>query len=197
VLGSHILSLHEQFRPAGGHAQKADRQRARDDGRQGAPRRNRVLRLLGRRTAHETVSGLSNGPDSYRAAWQELDSAIAAYPDRFIGFGKVNLDLPAQEIAADIEREVVGCGFRGIGEPAHSLGWGDGAACANRKALAKVLGSHPAGERSVGVPRGIVKWLSPEKGCGVIARTGGEPDAIVEVFGHPGVLSGPWPGDGR
>ncbi|MFI9047163.1 amidohydrolase family protein [Streptomyces sp. NPDC053427] len=64
----------------------------------------------------ETVSGRSNGPDSYQAAWRELDSACAAYPERFIGFGKVRLDLPAQQIAADVEREVVGRGFRGIGE---------------------------------------------------------------------------------
>ncbi|HKS48670.1 MAG TPA: hypothetical protein VJT49_26900 [Amycolatopsis sp.] len=64
----------------------------------------------------ETISGRSNGPGDYRTAWQELDSACAAYPDRFIGFGKVRLDLPAPQIAADIEREVVGRGFRGIGE---------------------------------------------------------------------------------
>jgi predicted TIM-barrel fold metal-dependent hydrolase len=64
----------------------------------------------------ETVSGRSSSPGGYQAAWQELDSAIAAYPDRFIGFGKVNLDMPAEQIAVDVEREVVGRGFRGIGE---------------------------------------------------------------------------------
>ncbi|MGD3112038.1 amidohydrolase family protein [Streptomyces sp. YGL11-2] len=64
----------------------------------------------------ETVSGRPSGPDSYQAAWQELDSACAAYPDRFIGFGKVHLDLPTQQIAAEVEREIVGRGFRGIGE---------------------------------------------------------------------------------
>ncbi|GLW15835.1 amidohydrolase [Streptomyces sp. NBRC 13847] len=64
----------------------------------------------------ETVSGRSNGPDSHQAAWQELDAACAAYPDRFIGFGKVRLDQSAEQIAAEVEREIVGRGFRGIGE---------------------------------------------------------------------------------
>ncbi|WP_216893664.1 amidohydrolase family protein [Nocardia alni] len=52
----------------------------------------------------------------YRSAWQELDAALAAYPDRFIGFGTVRLDLPAKEVEAYVEREVVGRGLRGIGE---------------------------------------------------------------------------------
>jgi predicted TIM-barrel fold metal-dependent hydrolase len=64
----------------------------------------------------ETVGGRSAGPDVYQAAWREPDSACAAYPDRFIGFGKVRLDQPAEQIAADVERDVVGRGFRGIGE---------------------------------------------------------------------------------
>ena len=64
----------------------------------------------------ETLSGRSGGPDHYRAAGQELDSACAAHPDRFIGFGKVRLDLSAQQIAAEVEGEIVGRGFRGIGE---------------------------------------------------------------------------------
>ena len=54
--------------------------------------------------------------DGYRAAWQELDEALAAHPDRFIGFRSVRLDVPAEQIAADVERDVVGRGFRGIGE---------------------------------------------------------------------------------
>ncbi|KOV64067.1 amidohydrolase family protein [Streptomyces sp. MMG1121] len=64
----------------------------------------------------ETISGRSNDPDGYQAAWQELDSACAAYPDRFIGFGKVRLDQPAEQIAVEVEREIVGRGYRGIGE---------------------------------------------------------------------------------
>ena len=65
----------------------------------------------------EAISGRSDGVlDGYQAAWQELESACAAYPDRFIGFGKVRLDVSAQRIAEEVEREVVGRGFRGIGE---------------------------------------------------------------------------------
>ncbi|MET8761536.1 amidohydrolase family protein [Lentzea sp. NPDC004782] len=65
---------------------------------------------------HETISRRSTSPDSYQAARRELDAALATYPDRFIGFGKVNLDQSAERIAAEVEREVVGRGFRGIGE---------------------------------------------------------------------------------
>ncbi|WKD32183.1 amidohydrolase family protein [Streptomyces xanthophaeus] len=65
---------------------------------------------------HETVGGRSGDPDGHRAAGEELAAACAAYPDRFIGFGKVRLDQPAQQIEAAVEREVVGRGFRGIGE---------------------------------------------------------------------------------
>lgn len=68
------------------------------------------------RVLHETVSGQSGGPDGHQAAQQELAAACAAYPDRFIGFGKVRLDQSAEQIAAEVEREVVGRGFRGIGE---------------------------------------------------------------------------------
>ncbi|MEU6895449.1 amidohydrolase family protein [Streptomyces sp. NPDC046557] len=64
----------------------------------------------------ETVGGRTTGPEGYRTARQELDSACAAYPDRFIGFGKVDLGLSARWIAEEVEREVVGRGYRGIGE---------------------------------------------------------------------------------
>ncbi|WP_030713344.1 amidohydrolase family protein [Streptomyces sp. NRRL S-237] len=64
----------------------------------------------------ETVNGLPGDPDGHRTAREELAAACAAYPDRFIGFGKVRLDRPAEQIAAEVEREVVGRGFRGIGE---------------------------------------------------------------------------------
>ncbi|GGS02044.1 amidohydrolase [Streptomyces nojiriensis] len=64
----------------------------------------------------ETVGGGADGPAGHRAAGEELAAACAAYPDRFIGFGKVRLDQPAERIAADVEQEVVGRGFRGIGE---------------------------------------------------------------------------------
>ncbi|MFD9479094.1 amidohydrolase family protein [Streptomyces nojiriensis] len=64
----------------------------------------------------ETVGGRADGPDGHRAAGEELAAACAAYPDRFIGFGKVRLDQPAEQIGAAVEREVIGRGFRGIGE---------------------------------------------------------------------------------
>ncbi|BDH07361.1 amidohydrolase family protein [Streptomyces seoulensis] len=64
----------------------------------------------------ETIGGRVGHTDDHQAARRELSSACAAYPDRFIGFGKVGLELPAQRIAAEVEREVVGRGFRGIGE---------------------------------------------------------------------------------
>ncbi|MEU5540225.1 amidohydrolase family protein [Streptomyces sp. NPDC020362] len=62
------------------------------------------------------LAGRGNDADGYRTAWRELDEALAAHPDRFIGFGSVPLDLPEAEIAAVIEREVVSRGRRGIGE---------------------------------------------------------------------------------
>jgi hypothetical protein len=65
---------------------------------------------------HEAIGGQGNRPDGHRTAWRELDAALAAYPGRFIGFRSVRLDLPAHQIESDVEREVVGRGFRGIGE---------------------------------------------------------------------------------
>jgi uncharacterized protein len=62
------------------------------------------------------IGGRANDPDQYRAARRELDAALAAYPDRFIGFGSVELGGSADQIAAEIEREVIGRGLRGIGE---------------------------------------------------------------------------------
>jgi uncharacterized protein len=54
--------------------------------------------------------------ERFRVAWQEFDEARAAYPDRFIGFGSVPLDLPDDAIAEAVQREIVGRGLRGIGE---------------------------------------------------------------------------------
>ncbi|MGW6575678.1 amidohydrolase family protein [Streptomyces sp. NPDC054945] len=68
------------------------------------------------RVLEETVNGLPGAPDGHRTAVEELSAACVAHPDRFIGFGKVRLDQPAEQIAAEVEREVVGRGFRGIGE---------------------------------------------------------------------------------
>jgi predicted TIM-barrel fold metal-dependent hydrolase len=65
---------------------------------------------------HETVSGTTVGADVFEAARQELEAAIAAHPDRFVGFAKVQLDLPPEQVAAQVARDVVGRGFRGVGE---------------------------------------------------------------------------------
>jgi len=52
------------------------------------------------------------GGDAFAVAGRELDAALAAYPDRFIGFGSVPLDGSAEvDVAA-----IVGRGLRGIGE---------------------------------------------------------------------------------
>jgi predicted TIM-barrel fold metal-dependent hydrolase len=64
----------------------------------------------------DAIGGRTNDMDSYRTAWRELHDALAAFPDRFIGFGSVSLDQPAERVAADIDQEVVGRGLRGIGE---------------------------------------------------------------------------------
>ncbi|MDH6220431.1 amidohydrolase family protein [Streptomyces pseudovenezuelae] len=58
----------------------------------------------------------TRGDDGRAAAWRELDEALAAHPDRFLGFGSVRLDRPAAEIAAAVDRDVVARGLHGIGE---------------------------------------------------------------------------------
>lgn len=62
------------------------------------------------------VSGVNKQLVGYQDAWREFDAALGAYPDRFIGFGSVRLDQPADDIAADVQQYVVGRGLRGIGE---------------------------------------------------------------------------------
>ncbi|MEV5747394.1 amidohydrolase family protein [Actinoallomurus sp. NPDC052308] len=62
------------------------------------------------------LDGRATGDDGYAAAWRELDDALAAHPDRFIGFGSVRLNLSDDEIAAAVERDIVGRGLHGIGE---------------------------------------------------------------------------------
>jgi predicted TIM-barrel fold metal-dependent hydrolase len=81
------------------------------------PERAGDLESLRRETAvlGEVVEGRATD-SGYRAAWRELDAALAERPDRFIGFRSVRLDLAPQRIAAAVDREVAGRGFRGIGE---------------------------------------------------------------------------------
>ncbi|WP_438295350.1 amidohydrolase family protein [Streptomyces sp. HUAS TT7] len=62
------------------------------------------------------LSGRGDLNDGYRTARRELDEALAAHPERFIGFGSVRLDLPAEEIATAVERDIVGGRLYGIGE---------------------------------------------------------------------------------
>jgi len=62
------------------------------------------------------LSGHGSCGESYRAAWREFDDALAAYPERFIGFGSVPLDLSGEQIAAAVGRDVAGRGLPGIGE---------------------------------------------------------------------------------
>ncbi|WP_433661155.1 amidohydrolase family protein [Nocardia sp. CA-128927] len=61
---------------------------------------------------HQALAG--GGGAGHETAWRELDAALTAYPDRFIGFGSVPLDAP--DVGALVERDVVGRGLRGIGE---------------------------------------------------------------------------------
>jgi uncharacterized protein len=63
-----------------------------------------------------SLDGKVNDADTYRAAWAEMDAALAAWPDRFIGFGSVPLTLPAEEIAAAVDSDIAGRGLPGIGE---------------------------------------------------------------------------------
>ncbi|MGF1428994.1 amidohydrolase family protein [Kitasatospora sp. LaBMicrA B282] len=67
-------------------------------------------------SADAASGAASDVVDPHEAAQRELAAVCAAHPDRFIGFGKVRLDRSAEQIAAEVERDVVGRGFRGIGE---------------------------------------------------------------------------------
>ncbi|WP_234440504.1 hypothetical protein [Streptomyces rimosus] len=75
------------------------------------------MSVLGRALAGSSTDGSgAGGDDGYAKAWRELDAALAAQPTRFLGFGAVPLGRTADEIAAWVEREVVGRGLYGIGE---------------------------------------------------------------------------------
>lgn len=60
------------------------------------------------------TQALAGGALGRETARRELDDALDAYPDRFIGFASVPLDTPDTD--AIVERDVVGRGLRGIGE---------------------------------------------------------------------------------
>ncbi|GAA1991176.1 amidohydrolase family protein [Kitasatospora viridis] len=82
------------------------------------PERAGDLAALRREMAvlERALAGRGATLDAYREAWRELDAALAAWPERFIGFLSVPLGLGTQETAELVEREVVGRGLRGIGE---------------------------------------------------------------------------------
>ncbi|MEU3316009.1 amidohydrolase family protein [Streptomyces sp. NPDC006656] len=82
------------------------------------PERAADLASLRREMAilHEAIGGRAGTAEGYRRAWGELDAALAARPERFIGFLSVPLDLEPEHIAATVEREVIGRGLHGIGE---------------------------------------------------------------------------------
>ncbi|MYW41992.1 amidohydrolase family protein [Streptomyces sp. SID161] len=64
----------------------------------------------------KALEGRADTVEAYQEAWRELDAALAALPDRFIGFLSVPLGLGARETAEIVEQEVIGRGLRGIGE---------------------------------------------------------------------------------
>ncbi|MBW8485326.1 amidohydrolase family protein [Actinomadura parmotrematis] len=82
------------------------------------PERARDLAALGREMAAlgAALGGRAGGAGAHRAAWRELDAAVAAHPGRFLPFVSVPLDVPAGDVAVLVEREVVGRGAYGIGE---------------------------------------------------------------------------------
>ncbi|MCP2340539.1 amidohydrolase family protein [Actinomadura rupiterrae] len=64
----------------------------------------------------DALNGRTDEGPAFARALDELDAALAAHPDRFLGFGPVPLSLPADRIGAWVEREIAGRGLRGIGE---------------------------------------------------------------------------------
>ena len=70
----------------------------------------------------KALAGRAGTVEAYRGAWAELDAALAARPDRFIGFLSVPLGLGSQATAEIVEQEVVGRGLCGIGELTPSPG---------------------------------------------------------------------------
>ncbi|WP_330455617.1 amidohydrolase family protein [Streptomyces sp. NBC_00820] len=54
--------------------------------------------------------------DGFAVAQRELHAALAAHPDRFLGFGSVRLGRPAAETGEAVARDVVARGLHGVGE---------------------------------------------------------------------------------
>ncbi|MFC9932015.1 amidohydrolase family protein [Streptomyces sp. NPDC127190] len=62
------------------------------------------------------LGGEGGSREGFARALDEVSAAVAAYPERFIGFGSVPLELPDAEIERAVAEDVVGRGFHGIGE---------------------------------------------------------------------------------
>jgi hypothetical protein len=72
--------------------------------------------LRGEMGALERALAGGSGDDGFALAMRELDEALAAHPDRFVGFGSVPLGRPDAETAARVGREEIGRGLYGLGE---------------------------------------------------------------------------------
>ncbi len=68
------------------------------------------------------LKGDSNPRAERIAAIQQLKTAVAAAPDRLLGFGTIPVGLTEMEISAWIEQYILGNGFCGIGELAIDRG---------------------------------------------------------------------------
>jgi predicted TIM-barrel fold metal-dependent hydrolase len=68
------------------------------------------------RTLQEILAGRKAGAEARVQAHAELLAVIAAYPDRFVGFGSPPLGLDLDQTATWVETEVVGRGLHGLGE---------------------------------------------------------------------------------
>ncbi|MFB9923344.1 amidohydrolase family protein [Amycolatopsis halotolerans] len=80
------------------------------------PHPERATDLASFRREMSVLDAALNGAsgDGYQSAWQELDSALAAHPGRFLGFRSVRLDRSGGQLAAEVDQ--VARGFHGIGE---------------------------------------------------------------------------------
>ncbi|KOG50610.1 amidohydrolase family protein [Streptomyces decoyicus] len=74
------------------------------------------MSVLDRALAGRTDGGTYAIDDGYARAERELHEALAAHPDRFLGFGSVPLGRSAAETAAAVAHAVAGRGLHGIGE---------------------------------------------------------------------------------
>ncbi|GGS78460.1 amidohydrolase family protein [Streptomyces cinerochromogenes] len=62
------------------------------------------------------LGGRGGTREAFAGALDEVTAAVAAHPERFVGFGSVPLELPAEEVERAVAEDVVGRGLCGIGE---------------------------------------------------------------------------------